>query len=253
MNAPLPADIGHNRAPISDVLAEQYSDLAARVEAIATRANLAPKAIATDTDLNTIGALIRDTRELSGETDKKRESEKRPYLQAGRDVDAFFKVFTDRLDRISTVFKKIADDHARAVAAEARRRAEDEARKAREEADRQAEIARRAEEANRLKTAEKHEAKAEAAEQRAEQAEAVAASSAADLVRSRTDSGILSTARTEWAFEITDYDAIPLDKLRPYLKREHVEQAIRAFVKLQKQAAALPGVRVFEDVKSSFR
>lgn len=245
------AVIGHNKPTIFEVLTEQYAGLASRVEAIATRANTAPRVIKSDADLNEIGVLIRDTRSLAKEADQSRTAEKAPHLQAGRDVDAFFKAHADRLDRISGAFQKIADDHARAVAAKARRKAEEEARKAREEAERQAEIARRAEEANRAKTADKHEARADAALAQAEQAEAVAAAPAADLVRSRMDSGLLSTATTTLAFEITNYDAIPLNSIRAYFKRDAVEAAIRLAMKMG--VRELEGVRFYEDVKASFR
>lgn len=247
------AVIGHNRATLTEILSEKYADLAKKVEAIAVRANTAPRKIETDDHLATIGKLVVDTRALFKDADKAREAEKEPFLKGGREVDAFFSVFKDRLDRIGRAFQQISDDHARAVAAKRRAEAEAAAKAAREEAERQAEIARRAEEANRTKTAEKHGARAGEAERAAEAAEAVASSSAADLVRERLDTGVLSTARTEWTFEITDYAAIPLDILRPYMKREHVEQAIRALVKIQKNATSVPGVRIFEDTKASFR
>lgn len=247
------ADIGHNRPPLVEVLAEKHADLAAKVEGIADRANKAPRIVTSDEDLAIIGTLIVDARNLFKTADKEREAEKEPFLRGGREVDAFFKVHTDRLNRIGEAFRKLADTWTRQKAEDERRRLAAEAEKARQEAARQTEIAQRAAEANRTKTAEKHEAKAEDAQRAADEAAAAAASPAADHVRQRMDTGILATAKTEWAFEITDYDAIPLEKLRPYLKREHVEQAIRSLVKIQKNATPLPGVRIFEDVKSSFR
>ena len=75
--------------------------------------------------------------------------------------------------------------------------------------------------------------------------------SAADLSRQRTASGALATAKTEWVFEITDYDAIPLDKLRSYIKRDAIEAAIRMAIKMGNRE--LPGVRIFEDVKALIR
>lgn len=248
------AEIGHNAPPsLSEILAEKYVPLAKSVEAIAERANSAPRKISSDADLSVIGKLVVDARDVFKQAEKARETEKEPYLTGGKEVDAFFSIFKERLKRIGDVFNAIADDHARAVAAEARRKAEEEARIARAEAERQAEIARRAEEANRPKTADKHDARAAEAEHRAEQAEAVASAPAADLVRNRLDTSVLSTARTEWAFEITDYSAIPLDVLRPYLKREHVEQALRAFVKINRDATPVKGVRIFADTRAAFR
>jgi len=180
-----------------------------------------------------------------------RVAEKEPFLVGGREVDSFFKVMTDRVFRIVQVFQKIADDHQRAVAAEARRKAGEEARRARlEESDR----LRRAEEAkvaNRDRNSEQHLAKAEAAGFAAEQAEATAAASAADLTRQRLDAGGLATSKEAWAFEIIDLGAIPLDVLRPYLKRDAIEAALRMAIKMGLRS--MPGVRIFEDVKADFR
>lgn len=192
-----------------------------------------------------------DARALARQANTTRVAEKEPFLTAGRGVDTFFKTMTDRIDRISTFFQKIADDHQRAVAAEARRKAEEEARKAREEEEKRLAQALAAKEANRDKHAEQHTAKAEAAGERADQAEAIANASAADLTRQRLDSGVLASSQEKWTFEITDFDAIPLDKLRPYFNRAHVEQAVRLAVKQGHRDLA--GVRIFEDIKASFR
>lgn len=238
---------------LKTILAENYAELALDVETIAARATAAPRAIKSADDLNSIAALVTDARALNKTVDAKRKAEKDPHLQAGREVDQFFAIFGERLERIQTFYQRIADDHARAKAAEERRRAEEEARKLREEAVRQAEIARRAEEAGRAKTAETHGARAEVAQERAELADAIAAAPAADLVRERTESGVLSTAKTEWTFEIVDLAKVPLEALRPYLKRDAIEAAIRALVKLQKDQVPLEGVRIFQDVKAVLR
>jgi hypothetical protein len=79
----------------------------------------------------------------------------------------------------------------------------------------------------------------------------LAKASAADTVRQHTASGITASARTEWAFEIVAFDAVPLDALKPYFKRDAIDAAIRLAVR--QGIRDLPGVRIFEDVKSSFR
>ena len=244
--------MGHNNPPtLLEQLSEDYAQLRHEVEKIADRANTAPRAIKTDSDLDTVGNLIKDASALSRKADASRKAAKDPSLQAGRDVDTFFKQFSERLERIQSTFQKLADDHAKAKAAEARRKAEEEAKRLREEEERQREIARRAEESNRAKTADKHEAKADEVAERAAEAEQAAQASAADLTRTRTASGTLATAQTEWAFEVIDFDAIPLNQLRPYFKREEVEKAVRAFMKTGRRELA--GVRFFEDVKARFR
>ena len=198
-----------------------------------------------------IGALIRDTRALTRKTDDRRKIEKEPHLIAGRQVDAFFSTLTDRLDRITATFQKIADDHARKAAAEARTKAEAEARKAREEEARQRDIAERAQEANRVKTADKAAIKADDAAERAQEADKAASASAADLTRTRTASGVLSTARTEWKGKIVDYAKVDLEALRPYIKREALDAALAQAVR--NGVRAIGGTEIAEDVKASFR
>lgn len=247
------APIGHNNPPLLEVLTERFAKSAEKVQAIAARANAAPKKVETDADLAIVSELVRDARDLSKSIDKDREAEKAPFLKAGRDVDAFFKVHIERMDRVVAAFNEVVTTHLREQEAKRRAEAEREAAKARAEEETRRAAAAKADADNRQKHAEGHQVKANEAAARAEQAEAIAQASAADLTRTRHDSGVLTTARTEVTFEITDYDAIPLDKLRPYLKREHVEAALRAAVKLQKHALKLPGVRVFDDVKASIR
>lgn len=195
--------------------------------------------------------LVKDAGALARQADEVRKREKQPFLDAGRDVDAFFKAHLDRLERIRKAFEAVATDYQRKMAAEARRKAEEEARKAREEEAARIEAARKAEADNRSKHAENHAAKADAAAERAQAAEAVASASAADLTRQRTESGILATAKTEWAFEIVDYAAVDLNALRMCFKRDDVEKAIRQAVK--NGVRDLAGVRIFEDVKATFR
>lgn len=195
--------------------------------------------------------LVKEAAALSRHADDVRKREKQPFLDAGRDVDSFFKVHLDRLERIRNAFQAVATDYQRKVAAEARRKAEEEARRAREEEAARIEAARKAEAENRGKHAENHAAKADAAADRAHAAEAVANASAADLTRQRTESGILATAKTEWAFEIVDINELDLNALRLLIKRDAIEAAIRQAIK--NGVRQLPGVRIFEEVKATFR
>jgi hypothetical protein len=252
--AAVAAGIGHNQGPpssISERLSEQNKDLVGKVEALALRANAGPREIKSEKDLDACGVLVKDASALMRQAEDARKREKQPFLDAGRDVDAFFRGPISRVERIYTAFSAVATDYQRKVAAEARRKAEEEARKAREEEAVRLAAVQKAEAENRARHAENHAAKAEAAAERAHAAEEVAKASAADLTRQRTDSGILATAKTEWSFEITDYAAIDLNALRMCFKREDIEKAIRLVVK--NGVRELKGVRIFEDVKAAFR
>lgn len=242
---------GHNKPPLAEVLKDSTQALTADIEALAQRANTTPRKVVTQADLEKIGRLVLDARALNGRIETTRQTEKAPFLEGGRTVDGFFAILSERVERIASTFQAVADDFQRARIAEARRKAEEDAQKARDEQKRQADLAAKAAAANRPKTAEKHEARADAAAERATAVEFVSIAKPADIARTRTASGLLATAKGTWVFEITDYDGIALDKLRPYLKREHIEAAIRLAVR--QGVREIGGVHIFQDTKADFR
>lgn len=256
------ATMGGNKPPISEVLADTYKDLIAKIDPIAERANalaaelkgdaekIEPATIRTEKQLATISELVLDAVDLSKKLEATRTVEKKPHLDACREVDGYFGALTTRLNRIADTFTELASGHQRAVSAEARRKADAEAAalRAKEEKLRAA-----ADAAKRPDTAAKKQDQADELAAQAEAAEAKAASSNHELTKVKTDAGVSVGAKTEWTFKITDYEAIPLDKLRPYFKREEIEKAIRAFVKIHKGAAVLAGVHFEEDIKATIR
>lgn len=243
--------IGANEPPLADRLEIEHAAIADETAALAKRADAAPKEVASDADVEVIGGIVKDARALTNRARNAHKIEKEPYLTGGKAVDAFFKVFTERLDRIVTILEGRASAyHNRKAEEERRRRAEEAARIRAEEdrkrleaekAKREATQARKIEEADRLST-------------HADAMEASAAAPAADMIeKTRTASGVSVSAETKWEYRIVDYQLIPLDKLRPYLKREEVEKAIRSFVRINKNAEPLSGVEIFEDIKTKFR
>lgn len=68
-------------------------------------------------------------------------------------------------------------------------------------------------------------------------------------------SGVTASAKTEWSFNITDYQKLiaPFGALGPFIARAEIEKALRTFVRINKGAARMAGVDFFEDVKSTFR
>ena len=280
-----PPPAGHNRPPssISERLAEDYSDLLASVEKLAVEANAAPKSIEDDDTSNSVADLIKSIAAAAKRAESTRVAEKEPHLQAGRDVDGFFKVRAlDRLERMKTSLSLRVTDYLRRKAQEERRRREEEERLRREEA---ARALREAEERDRAARQAKEEeaalAAAEAAKAAtasdfgsstilapiagyaaAEQARAnsalddaaaadaaaqkaarEAAAKPADLARTRGEAS-LSTLKETWEFEIVDIQAIPLSVLRPFLPRPDIEKAVRAFVRVGHRE--LEGVRIYK-------
>lgn len=244
---------GHNKPPLSELLAETYREVEQAIDALMKRSEGGPSKIDSDEDLDKVHKLVTDARDLLKKAEGFRAMEKEPFIRDGRIVDQFFSVLKDRAERVQKKFQKIGDEHAQRLAREARQKAEDEARRANEEAERQARLAREAEESRRLTSASVHDARSDLAAEKAFQAQAVAEQSSADLVRARTASGGLSSARETWDFTISDVTKIPLDQIRPFLKPEHIEQAVRAFVKINQDRVPLEGVKVFRSTKAAFR
>lgn len=251
--------IGHNNPPpVAERLAEDYSALIDAVDALALRANKAPKGIEDDDAMAPVSSLVKEISATSKRVEKLRVDEKEPYLKAGREVDGFFKTLTDRLDRMHRNLNARITDYLREKAMAERRAREEEERRRREEERRAAEEAERAmreaqaaEAAARMVDAERALAEAVQADQRAKDArvdamlaEQAAAAKPADLARTRT-ADTLSTLRREWVFEIEDLSAVPLEALRPYIARDAIEKAVRGFVRVG--GRQLAGVRIYEN------
>lgn len=241
--------IGHNAPPIEELLADTQKDLLARVEPLAERANDLPKKIASEDDLAKVTPVVVDAKALAKDIEGARSAEKKPYLDGGRAVDAFFKPHKDRLDRIVGVFERLASDFQREKIAEERRRAEEAERKADAEAER---LRKEAEAAKKPETRQRKLDKAAEAENEADRAAAAAGRSGNELGKVTTAGGT-ARAQTFWNYAIDNYGGVDLNSIRDFIDREAVEKAIRAKIKIQKGNTEIPGVRVFEDVKASIR
>ena len=191
---------------------------------------------------------MKDARKLWKAVDGERAETKKPFLDASNEVQAFYAVFLDRLKRIGDIFQAVGDDYQREQARLERAKAEIAAQAARAEEQRQLEIARAA----ATPAAEiKANAKADAASDRAFAAEAVVATKAADLVRTRTGSGLVASARETWIGTIVDFEALDLAALRPYIKREAIEAALNQAVRMG--VRSLTGADIRKDTKAAFR
>lgn len=243
---------GANKAPMAEVLDADFAELRGEIDALVGRMREAfktpPK---TDEDNAALGRVILDARALWNKADGLREGEKRPILNAGRELDAWFKDTLAALVKGRDTLQGQADAYTRQKAAEARAKAQREAEEARAKAEAERQ---KAEEAKTAVGAARAEGRAEALESKADTAAAVAASSKADLVRARVD-GVSASAKGTWIATINDYQAAigPLGALGHFLKREAVEAALNSLAKVQKAGAAWPGVSFTQDVKATFR
>jgi hypothetical protein len=241
--------IGGNNPPVKELLGTAYADLLVAVDEAVASAGRAPDTISDDATLGKFGDLIRHLTKLGKDADKARKDEKEPFLTAGRDVDGFFNPLVGALDDAK---RKLSKPHTAYLAAkEAEERAKREAaeKSAREEEEARLRAAEAAQDSGNFDEADKHLALASEAEARA--VEAGANLKPAELVRTYSSGGSVSTLKKEWTFAVESYDAVPLDTLRPYISTDAVDKAIRAFVKAG--GRQLAGVRIYEAAKSMVR
>lgn len=243
---------GDNKAPIAEVLAADFAELKAEVDAfVALMREAAKSPPKSDEDQAALGKIIMDGRALWNRADGQREAEKRPILDAGRALDAWFKETLASLVKGRDHLQGMADAYARQRAAEERARALREAEEARR---REEEERAKAEAAKTASGAARAEGRAEAAAQKAEAAEATVAASDADLIRSRVG-GVTASATGAWTARIDDYSAAiqPLGTLGIFLKEGDVQAALNSMAKTQKTRAQWPGVVFLRDARATFR
>lgn len=243
---------GANKAPMAEVLTADFGGLRSEIDAFVGVMREAAKAPPkTDEDQAALGKVILDARALWNRADGEREKEKRPILEAGRELDAFFKDMLASLVKGRDHLQGMADSYAREKAAAERARREREARELAERAEAER---RKAEAAKSAQAAANAEARAEGLESRAEKAAEAAAASDADLVAARVG-GVAAGARGVWKATILDYTAAvsPLGAVGPYLKRDAFEAALNSMARIQGASAQWPGVSFSPDTKATFR
>jgi hypothetical protein len=244
--------IGDNKPPLKARLEMHYTDLKKRAAELLEAFARAPAEIGDDATLGKIGDLYRLMATCTNKAEALRKDEKEPFILDGKTVDAFFKDISDPIDRAMQALKGRSTLYSNAKITAERKRLADEEAARRAEAARALEAAQKAADAGRAKTADKHLAKAEQATAAAEQAQEAAQVPSAAFARTRGEHATVTT-QTRWTHEVTDWGAIPLEMLRPFLSRDEIEKAIRNFVRQNKDAVPLAGVRIFQSTASSFR
>jgi hypothetical protein len=166
------------------------------------------------------------------ETDATRKRIKDPVLHAQRLIDGTAKKITDRLASMRGTVEQRITGFLIAKEAEARRVAE-------------AEAARLELEAAELARAGTEDTAAEAAAEEAFHATRHALASAAELSRTHTQNGGVTSLRANWRFEVIDIEQVPQHWLM--LNDKLVSAAIRTGTR------SIPGLRIFNDVKATIR
>lgn len=259
-------EIGHNRPPIREILAERTNDvgdylaiegkdLISRCEELIAEASELP-AIIEDADeaAKTIDTIKRIAAAIkSGET--RRVGDKEPVLQAGRVIDGFYGKIKDALDKTKRVIEKRLTVYQREMARLERQRREKEEHQRREEEERlkkdAEESAKAAQDQAGLDAAIDDETAAKEAAAARVKAEEEAKAKASALHKDRGDTGANASLRTEWKHENLDRPSLDLEALRSHIPLDALEKAVRSFIRAG--GRELTGVRIFEDTHSVVR
>ncbi len=242
--------------PLRDRMADIHGALVARQAALlADEALRVPEIIEDEEGAEKVTDYIKELAGCVKTLEGARVSEKEPFLKSGRTVDGFFKKMTDNLGAVKRGASKVLTVYEREKAERERRRLDEEARLAREEAERaQQEAEARADalaDARDLDGAIEAEEQAKQAAADLVQVERDAAVNAAELSRTRSAKGAVSSLRTFWDFKELDRAQIDLEALRHHLPHAAIESAVRAFVKAG--GRDLAGVEIFENTASVVR
>lgn len=248
--------IGGNSPPevtLVDRLKEGHAAIIAELADLAELANGAPKEITSDQQAADVTQIAADAGDLRKKLDDTRKEEKEPFLTAGREVDGFFREPIERADRIDKVLMGRVTAYNKAKALRERLAREEAERIQREAADAARKAAEEAAAAGRTEDAMADLEAAVHAEDAADEIAQTPAPSLADSTRIQTESGLTVSTHTEWKFEITDNAKVDLEALRPFIKPDAIDAALRAFVRINKGTRQIAGVRIFEDMKATRR
>lgn len=242
---------------VADRLEQDYAELLVKARDVLSDAKELPSVVESSIDVTAIADVIVKMRDLAGRAESHRKAEKEPYLRDGEAVDAFFfkrakepldlqrKNLQSRLDAYKQ--RQLAEERARReVEAAAARRAQQEAQRVREEADAAARRARSLESIEQ-RGAEAARARVEAdiAAAKAEETTLATMQKPGRMVGERFEgsarSGRVGMRRVPFVM-IEDSALIDLERLRPYLKDEHLQFAVRAWAKATAYAEKMNGV-----------
>jgi len=242
-----------NRPPLisKDQLAIDFASLVKEVAEIETAFEELPSVAEDDEDLALITGAATQIIKLAKKLDETKKEEKRPYLDAGTAIEAFFThdlgarlaTIKRKLESVSTAFQRKKAERERLLR-------EREAELAREKAAEAARQVRASVAAGDVKAATSAVTESNRLTDFANRATAAAAAPTSALAKVKTDAGTASLA-DNWTFDDIDINTIDLETLRPFITQAAIEQALRAFIKAGRRE--IKGARIFNDSKSRFR
>jgi hypothetical protein len=255
-------------------LSNDYAHLLASVADVLNRLRALPATINDEYDLSQYAVIITEGRDLRKRLEVYHDAEKAPYLRGGQGCDQFFFGNIDKLGKRSPrnpaggldiadarvddfMQRKLRAEQEKRAAAEREERRRAEEIRLREEAARRAEIealakAARARNADNIaahqqvaaeqaRIADEQRRARELADQQAEDARIDTLAPAADMTRTRLDSGALATMGEIPFVQITDVTKLDMAAIWPHLKEEHILMALKAWAKTKSHKTPMAG------------
>lgn len=220
-----------------------------------------PASVETPEDLGRLTKHAKDAMGAGKTLDAARVLEKRRFDDAGKEVQA---LFTPRITKLEAT-KQVALSRINAYNQKVEERRRVEAREAadreRAEAQRRMEAAAAIESQGMTDVAETIMDSALDSQASAEKLDRVSTGSAADLVRTHTEAGTVTSATT-LTFEIVDNDALraTLGALGGHFSQPEIEKAVRSYIAASKKLGAtaatikpVAGVRFYDERSARVR
>jgi hypothetical protein len=206
-----------NAPPVADRLALDYEDL--RTEITDALEALPDLDITSDEGILRARDLVVPLKALQNRVTAAHKAEKAFYLDGGRAVDGFFKAQRVHLDAVVALITEEASQYQAKKLALAREKAASEARIA-----------------------------AMLEEPPPEPPRPAAATRVAD------NGTVAVSGAVRWDFEVVDADALPRELLQPNLAAIKAKVAgLKATTTIDEAAGAIPGIKVFERISTTFR
>lgn len=250
-----------NRGPLlAEIeLIERHGDLKTSALALAAELAKLPQTLELDDAdaLEDVAGYVRRARDMDSQLEAKRTEEKTPFDNAGKVVQGFFKPAQDKLADAKKNAERIIGDRNARLKRREQERAEEAAKLARAEAEKTASAAAALEDKG-AGSADLVMDYAVGQEAQAVALEAQAQGPTADLVRTRTGSGLVSSRLGPWQIEFVDREAFKatLGPLRDSFTQEAVEKACRTYAVSETAAGrepVLPGVRLWREELANVR
>lgn len=271
---------------VTAFLEEEYRQLPTTVAQLLEEARAVPQVIEDEPTMGTVAKLIKRLRDEAAKIEAFRVAEKEPYLRGEQAVDSFFFAQKEKCIRRDKKAKpgaadvlqtRLDDYNQRKLAAERERlrleaekaqRERDEAARKEQEAAEKAEADRLA--AERARKPETQAVKAEVAEQSvqaasqakidadraadiAEAAHIATLAKPANIVRTRVEEGPTVTMATEPYALVEDYDLLDKTVLWRFIKRDAIEQALRAWARTTNYNQQMAGAKIGRKPKTVVR